>query len=187
MLSGLRWCDVDLDHQLIYIRQTRNYPPTEGCYTDTPKTASSERPLRISRTAILLLLEYKRWQDAQREALWDAWQDTDGRVFTNEEGNPLFPNSVSQWFTRFMKHTGLPKVAVHSLRHTYAGLMITDGTPLVAVSRKLGHAQTSTTSNVYAHVIAEAEAKADEVFDRFGDLISSEKAPKQKKKKAAGG
>ena len=184
---GLRWCDVDLDNQLIYIRQTWNYLPTEGCYTDTPKTASSERPLRISRTAVLLLLEYKKWQDAQRKALGDAWQDTDGRVFTNEEGKPLFPDSVSQWFTKFVKRTGLPKVTVHSLRHTYASLMIADGTPLVVVSRKLGHAQTSTTSNIYAHVIAEAEARADRAFDRFGDLIAPEGKPTQKKKKAAGG
>ncbi|MCQ5028667.1 site-specific integrase [Flavonifractor sp. DFI.6.63] len=183
---GLRWCDVDLDGQLIYIRQTWNYLPTEGCYVDTPKTADSERSLRISRTAVLLLLEYKRWQDAQRETLGDAWQDHDGRVFTNEEGKPLFPDSVSQWFTKFVKRTGLPKVTVHSLRHTYASLMIADGTPLVVVSHKLGHAQTSTTSNIYAHVIAEAEAKADEVFDRFGDLVAPEIRPKLRKKKAAG-
>ncbi len=65
--------------------------------------------------------------------------------------------------------------------------MIADGTPLVVVSHKLGHAQTSTTSNIYAHVIAEAEAKADEVFDRFGDLVTSEDLEKQEKKKAAGG
>mgnify|MGYP005807036805 CR=1 FL=1 len=184
---GLRWCDVDLDGQLIYIRQTWNYLPTEGCYVDTPKTADSERSLRISRTAVLLLLEYKRWQDAQRETLGDAWQDHDGRVFTNEEGKPLFPDSVSQWFTKFVKRTGLPKVTVHSLRHTYASLMIADGTPLVVVSHKLGHAQTSTTSNIYAHVIAEAEAKADEVFYRFGDLVAPEIRPKLRKKKAAGG
>lgn len=185
---GLRWCDVDLDHQLIHIRQTWNYLPTEGCYVDTPKTANSERPLRISRTAVLLLLEYKRWQDAQREALGDAWLDTDGRVFTNEEGKPMFPDAVTQWFSKFVKRTGLPKVTIHSLRHTYASLMIADGAPLVVVSHNLGHAQTSTTSNIYSHVIAAAEAKAAEAFDRFGDLVSpkSEVKTQEVKKKAAG-
>lgn len=189
---GLRWCDVDLDHQLLYIRQTWNYIPTEGCYIDTPKTANSERPLRISRTAVVLLLEYKHWQDAQRARLGDAWQDTDGRVFTSEEGKPLFPDAVTKWFTEFVKRTGLPKVTIHSLRHTYASLMIADGTPLVVVSHKLGHAQTSTTANIYAHVIAEAEAKADQAFDRFGDLIKQESKEvredelKKDKRKAAG-
>ena len=85
-----------------------------------------------------------------------------------------------------MKRTGLPKVTIHSLRHTYASLMIADGTPLVVVSHKLGHAQTSTTANIYAHVIAEAEAKADQTFDRFGDLIAPKGQPTPKQKKAAG-
>ena len=39
--------------------------------------------------------------------------------------------------------------------------MIADGVPLVVVSRQLGHAQTSTTANIYAHAIASAQAKAN--------------------------
>lgn len=189
---GLRWCDVDLDERMLYVRQTWNYISSEGCYVDKPKSATSERPLRISRTAVLLLLEYKRWQDAQRGALGDAWQDKDERIFTNDEGAPMFPDSVTQWFTKFVKRTGLPKVTIHSLRHTYASLMIADGTPLVIVSHNLGHAQTSTTSNIYSHVIAAAEAKAAEAFDRFGDLVApeskdiSEVKSQEVKKTAAG-
>lgn len=189
---GLRWCDVDLDNRLLHIRQTWNYVPTAGCYVDTPKTDSSERTLSISRTAVVLLLEYKRWQDGQQEALGDAWQNSDDRVFTNDEGAPLFPDSVTKWFTAFVKRTGLPKVTVHSLRHTYASLMIADGIPLIVISKQLGHAQASTTNNIYAHVIASAEAKAAAVFDRFEDLVSQESEDtskvltKEKKKKAAG-
>ena len=189
---GLRWCDVDLDERMLYVRQTWNYISSEGCYVDKPKSATSERPLRISRTAVLLLLEYKRWQDAQRGALGDAWQDKDDRIFTNDEGAPMFPDSVTQWFTKFVKRTALPKLTIHSLRHTYASLMIADGTPLVIVSHNLGHAQTSTTSNIYSHVIAAAEAKAAEAFDRFGDLVApksediSEVKSQEVKKTAAG-
>lgn len=69
--------------------------------------------------------------------------------------------------------------------------MIADGTPLVIVSHNPGHAQTSTTSNIYSHVIAAAEAKAAEAFDRFGDLVApksediSEVKSQEVKKKAA--
>lgn len=189
-LLGLCWDDVDLDAQTIAITQTSNYIPPKGVYTDTPKSATSNRPLKLSRSAFLLLLEYKRWQDAQREKLGDAWMDKDGRVFTRDDGRPVFPDSVSQWFTKFVKRTGLPKVTVHSLRHTYASLMIADGTPLVVVSHKLGHAQTSTTANIYAHVIASAEERATHTFDRFDDLVAPEQKPQAgappKTKKAAG-
>lgn len=188
-LLGLCWDNVDLDAQTITISQTSNYIPPKGVYTDTPKTATSNRPLKLSRSAFLLLLEYKRWQDAQREKLGDAWMDQDGRVFTTDTGKPMFPDSVSQWFTKFVRRTGLPQVTVHSLRHTYASLMIADGTPLVVVSHKLGHAQTSTTSNIYAHVIASAEERATHTFDKFDDLVVPSQEPGKasaKKKKAAG-
>ena len=51
--------------------------------------------------------------------------------------------------------------------------MIADGTPLVVVSHQLGHAQTSTTANIYTHAIASAQAKAMQTFDRFNDLVPS--------------
>lgn len=182
-LLGLRWQDVDIDAQMIQIRQTSNYLPGLGVYTGTPKTSTSRRPLKLSKAAMLLLLEYQRWQNTQRTALGDAWEDRDGRVFTTDSGAPIFPDSVTQWFSQFVQRTGLPPVTVHSLRHTYASLMIADGTPLVVVSHQLGHAQTSTTANIYAHVIAAAETKAQEAMDdRFKDLI----APSEINKKAAG-
>ena len=68
--------------------------------------------------------------------------------------------------------------------------MIADGAPLVVVSKQLGHAQTSTTANIYAHAIASAQAKAMQTLDRFNDLVSPEQAtekPLEGKKKAAGG
>ena len=181
-ILGLRWCDVDIDNCLLHIRQTWNYVPGKGCYIDTPKSRKSKRPLRISQTAVLLLLEYKRWQDHQREIMGDAWIETDDRVFTREDGQPFFPDTLTQWFHKFVQRNDLPDVHVHSLRHTYASLQIADGVPLVVVSHNLGHAKPSTTNNIYAHVIAAAEAKSATVMDRFADIVATggtKLAPKQ--------
>lgn len=98
----------------------------------------------------------------------------------------MFPDSVTQWFHKFVKRNDLPDVHVHSLRHTYASLQIAEGTPLMVVSRNLGHAQTSTTGNIYAHVIASAEAKAAEVMDCFADVIEIANDPKFAPKDAIG-
>jgi len=187
-LAGLRWEDVDEDEQTIIIRQTANYVPGRGVYTDTPKTAESFRTIRLSKSAFLLLREYKKMQDAQKEALGDAWEDTDGRVFTTDSGAPMFPDSISQWFGKFIERSGLPKVTLHSLRHTYASLMIAEGAPLVVVSRQLGHAQASTTANIYAHVIKSAEAKAAQTFDKFDDIVIKNTTDEklQERKKASG-
>lgn len=118
-LLGLRWQDVDFDEHTVTIRQTSNYLPGKGIYVSTPKSASSARPLLLSTAAIMMLLEYREWQDAQREKLGDAWEDQDGRVFTTDTGAPIFPDSVTQWFSGFIARSGIPKVTVHSLRHPY--------------------------------------------------------------------
>ncbi len=178
-LAGLRWQDVNFSDQTIMIRQTSNYLPGKGVYVDTPKSTTSNRPLKLARSAFLLLMEYQKWQEEQKDRMGDAWKDEDGRIFTADDGAPLFPDSITKWFSDFVKRTGLPKVTVHSLRHTYASLMIADGVPLVVVSHQLGHAQASTTANIYAHVIASAEAKAAQTFDKFNDIITQGNQPKK--------
>ena len=159
-LLGLRWRDVDFENQTITIVNTLNYAPGAGVYVDTPKNATSARPLKLSPTAFSMLLEYKRWQDDQRDA------------FTGDDGAPVFPDSLTKWFSAFVKRSGLPDVHVHSLRHTYASLMIADGTPLVVISRRLGHAQVSTTANIYSHVIASADEKAAQISEKFADVVA---------------
>lgn len=186
-LAGLRWQDIDADRQLITIRQTLNYVPKKGVYIDTPKTPTSQRSVWLSQSAFILLAEYKEWQDAQREKLGDAWEGDDDRIFTGDLGGPLFPDSISQWFHKFVLRTGLPPVTVHSLRHTYASLMISDGVPLVIVSHQMGHAQPSTTTNIYAHAIAAAEARSAKTFDRFNDIVAPELVEKQAPETKASG
>ena len=182
-LLGLRWQDVDLDTGVVHIVQTSNYVSGAGVYVGTPKTEGSDRYLKVSRTAILILLEYKTWQDDLKERVGDAWEGTaeDDRIFTNELGQPVFPTSLTQWMRKFIKRTGLPSSSVHSLRHTYASLLIAEGTPLVVVSSNLGHAQVSTTSDIYSHVIASAEAKAAEVMDKFSEDIHPKFTPNEEK------
>lgn len=186
-LLGLRWQDVDLDDGVVHIVQTSNYVSGKGVYVSTPKTEDSDRYLRVSRTAVLILLEYKRWQDEMREKVGDAWEGTpeDDRIFTNEVGRPVFPTSLTQWMAKFIKRTNLPPSSVHSLRHTYASLLIAEGTPLVVVSSNLGHAQVSTTNDIYSHVIASAEAKATQVLDKFSEDIHPKFTPNEQEEGAS--
>ena len=166
-LLGLRWQDVDFSTGALRIVQSWNYVPAVGTYVSTPKTEDSARCLRVSTAALTILRTYRAWQDERRAAAGDAWQDTDGRVFTNELGRPLFPSSLTAWLRKLIRCSGLPDSSVHSLRHTYASLLIADKTPLVVVAHNLGHSQPSTTANIYAHVIESAEVEAAAVLDRF--------------------
>ncbi|MDR1159035.1 MAG: site-specific integrase [Syntrophomonadaceae bacterium] len=174
-LLGLRWVDIDFQTQTIQLDQASYYISGHGIITDTPKNKTSKRPLKLSRSAFILLNEYKQWQDEQKNLCAEYWKDKDNRVFTGNEGAPIHPDSLTKWFSKFVKRLGLPPVHIHSLRHTYASLMIADGTPLVIVSKRLGHAQVSTTANIYAHVIQSADEKAALVTEKFADLIAPQK------------
>lgn len=46
---------------------------------------------------------------------------------------------------------------MHDLRHTHTAWLITDGVPLLAISRRLGHESISITCNIYGHLLAEAD------------------------------
>lgn len=170
-LLGLQWRDVDFENHTISVRRTISYVPEVGIYVDTPKNRTSVRPIKLSPTAISLLSQYKYWQDIQKKKYKERWKNKDDRVFTSDDGSPIHPESLTKWFSRFVKRHDLPNISIHSLRHTYASMMISDGIPLVVVSKRLGHAQVSTTANIYSHVIASADERAAQLTEKFADVI----------------
>ena len=66
-----------------------------------------------------------------------------------------------------LEKNGLPRVTLHSLRHTNATLLISGGVDVRTVSGRLGHSQASTTMNIYAETIQSAEAAAADVLDNI--------------------
>ena len=46
---------------------------------------------------------------------------------------------------------------IHDLRHTHASWLLTDGVPLLVVSRRLGHESAAVTARVYGHIQPEAD------------------------------
>ena len=57
---------------------------------------------------------------------------------------------------------GICILLVHSLRHTNASLLIAQGVDVRTVASLLGHAQASTTLDIYAHAFDKNKRKAQE-------------------------
>jgi integrase len=70
---------------------------------------------------------------------------------------PPHQNSVSERWRTTCRWAGLQGFTLHDLRHFYASGLIAAGCDVVTVQRALGHAQASTTLNVYAHLWPSAE------------------------------
>lgn len=139
-LLGLEWKDIDFDKSTLQICRTSLYLPDKGIFEDETKNATSNRIIKLSQTAINDLKTYRVWQMEQRLKVGDRWQDN-GYIFTNETGEPINPNTISSWFSKFMnKHSDkLPYITLHSLRHTNATLQIASGVPITTVAKRLGH------------------------------------------------
>ena len=75
---------------------------------------------------------------------------------------------MNRWLNKFSARHDLPHINPHAFRHTMASLLLYNHVDNVSVSKRLGHAQVSTTSNIYAHVIEQADQKnADILADVF--------------------
>lgn len=158
-ILGLEWQDIDFNKQEIIIQRASQYTPEKGIYTDDLKTSSSYRTISIPTNIAELLLEYKAWQDEQKDKLGTLWTET-GRIFTQESGTPMHPDTFSGWFSKFIKAKGLPKVTFHGLRHTNASILIANGVDLKTVSSRLGHASVQITTETYTHLIRKVEREA---------------------------
>lgn len=175
-LLGLEWSDIDFKNRTITIQRTSQYTPAKGIYTDSTKTEQSKRTVSAPESLMDLLLRY-RWEQSQRRvALGDKWVDTD-RLFTKWNGEPMHPNSPYTYLQKLLKKYDLPKVSLHSFRHTNATIMINSGTDIRTVSGRLGHSQTSTTLNIYAHLLQKADKAAADVVSNA--LIKTASESKQ--------
>lgn len=164
---GLKWDKVDFDGNRIYICNSVLYAPDVGIYESTPKTERSRRYVTLPTETMCLLRQYRAWQAEERLRLGEYYQNQ-GFVFSQDNGKPMHPDSVTDWLKKFSKRHDLPHINPHAFRHTMASMLYFNGVDSVSISKRLGHAQISTTANIYAHVMEEADKKnADILADVF--------------------
>ncbi|MBQ8538403.1 MAG: site-specific integrase [Ruminococcus sp.] len=156
---GLEYKDINFDTSVLTIKRTSNYRSGVGLYTDTPKTKSSYRSLVIQSKLIELIKQLSDEQREQAKKCGELWCDTD-RLFVTWDGKPMHPNTPYTWLERFCKLEEIPFKGLHSFRHFVATQALTSGVDVKSVSAMLGHSQTSTTLNVYAHAVQETNEKA---------------------------
>ncbi|HTR89113.1 MAG TPA: site-specific integrase [Solirubrobacteraceae bacterium] len=189
-LIGLRWEDVDLLERVIHVRRSigpydeperpaaPNLGPELGLVAAngngssgrdhervlTTKTDAGKRLVPILDGAQRALEElYAVAEDPRDEAPVFATVERkrghDGRL--RPTGRPLCPRMVSRVFRRYAQRAGLPEsVRLHDLRHTAITNAIGQGEDILLVAAFAGHAKTSTTVDVYGHLMPERVRQA---------------------------
>ena len=166
-ILGLKWPEVDFERNRIHISNNVLYTADRGVYEDTPKTKKSQRYIVLPVQTMQLLRQWKAAQAAERLRVGEYCQNNE-LLFTRADGSPMHPDSVTDWLVKFSERHGLPHCNPHAFRHTMASMLYFNGVDSVSISQRLGHAQVSTTANIYAHVIEAADQKnADILADVF--------------------
>ena len=158
-VMALKWSAVDFKNEEIRISANLLYSSDCGIYEDTPKSGET-RYVGIDHSVMQLLSQHKKEQTLLRFKMGDKWTNT-GYCFTQDNGKPMHPDSITDYLGNFSKKYNLPHINPHKFRHTQASLLYAEGVDPVTISKRLGHKQVSTTQNIYAHLVSKADAEAN--------------------------
>ena len=165
-LLALRWDeDVDLDnltltvHNNIVVVKNRDKVKNTGYMIveqESVKTsAGQDRSIPLNEDAKNALLDLKEVTGNMTY------------VMSTKNGTVVTPRNLDRIFRRIAKAAGMPEekiYGVHSLRHTFATLLLSNDVEIKTVSELLGHSDISITYNTYIHIIKEQKKKALEVI-----------------------
>lgn len=170
-VMGLHWESVDWENNQVKIDRALLYSPKRGIYEDTTKTRET-RFIKLPIETMALLRDYRQWYIELRFKNGDRWQNT-GYMFIKDNGEPMNPDSITQWLEGFSEKYDLPPVYPHKFRHTMASLLYFNGMDSITISKRLGHAKVSTTTDIYSHIIKQADEQA---ADCIADVVLRKKA-----------
>jgi integrase len=167
---GLRWGDIDFEHNVVHIRNTVVRFKTISEMEKT-KSRASKRDLYLPKGLKQYLLSLRIRTETHRQLFGKAYhggehicQWPDGRTYT--------PDYVSRRFKRILELNNLPQIRFHDLRHTAGSLLINQGQSVKQVQEFLGHEKASTTLDIYTHLSFEGKKDTGEKLD---ELLSGAK------------
>ena len=139
-LLALRWEDVDLDEKVIYVRRSIYYTSDHVPHEKTPKTEAGIREVPIMDSLYDMLLPIKKRPK--------------DKVF-----GELKEYQVDKGMRRYFEENGLG-VTLHGLRHGFASILYKNSVDVKTAAYVLGHAQSSTTLEIYTHLMEQDKLKS---------------------------
>ena len=192
-ITGLRWCDVDLEAGLISVNHTLVYYDkghNDGLSfaVNSPKTEAGKRTVpMLPKVKEAFLLEKQNQEELgiKCTATIDGYTDF---IFINRFGGVQHQGTLNKALRRIIRDCNyeildkckgnqepvlLPKFSNHSLRHTFTTRMCEAGVNIKAMQEILGHADAETTMDIYAE--ATTDLKRAELIS-FEDYFKRQQA-----------
>jgi integrase len=150
---GLSIDDLDFDQKLLFVRRSAWYGQLIS-----PKNARSVATVPLPGPLVEMLTSYLA-----------SWNPNEKRLlFPNRRNNPHSENKVVQkrlW--PILDALSIPRCGMHAFRHGHGSLMHSSGASLKVTQAQLRHADASTTSRYYLHVVDSEQRDAAEKVARI--------------------
>lgn len=189
-LTGLRWQDIDFEHNVINVTHTlvfydRSKARRTRYGINTPKTQAGFRSVPMIKTVRDALEEQRQYlkdNDLESIDIIDGFNDF---IFINRFGHVQHQGPLNKAIKRIIRDANfdalsknstikeedlLPNFSCHTLRHTFATRLIESGMNIKVIQEALGHSDIQTTLDIYADVTKDLK---QEQFTRFDDFITS--------------
>lgn len=173
-LIALEWNDLDFEQNTVSISKSTSIIDGK-LVTKPPKTESSNRLISVPASIMEQLKLYRKEQLEYRISIGSAWEGGN-HLFTQWNGRQMYPSTPYGMFKKIIRwhnetadkeEDKLPEIPLHGLRHTSATLLISQNVDIRTVSGRLGHAQTSTTTDIYSHFLQKADEAASDTLENL--------------------
>lgn len=154
-LAALKKSDVSFKERMIHVAKT--YDTVNHVVTDV-KTIESRRDvymqddlLAVAKEINLLMMKQKMMHGYQTDLFIS---DKDGGYIKYYAYNKYLRDNARRILGR--------SITPHTLRHTHASLLMEQGISIDTISRRLGHADSQITREIYLHVTKKLQEKENE-------------------------
>jgi integrase len=179
-LLALEWSDVDWKANTLDVskslEQTKEGLRIKGTKSDQPRRFS------IPSDVLEALRDHQRHQEEDRKLYGIDYANLN-LIFARPDGHYYSPDRMGARVAEAMRAAGLQGVSLHSLRHSHASELLSQGAPITAVSERLGHASPNITLSIYSHALpADNQAAAKLWNDAMSEVIQESRKEAQRKR-----
>lgn len=163
-VCGLRWDVVDMEAGTLHICHTAVKANGRVLYSDSTKTATSNRVLPLTASMREYLGSVRERQEENKRLFGRDYTDS-GYICVKPDGTPIDPDFVTHHFRRVLVANDVPVIRFHDLRHSAVNTLRKGGCDVKDIQAWLGHSDVSTTLNIYGHILQGDMARLGNVVD----------------------
>lgn len=156
-ICALQWSDIDFEKEILHVNHTiTRINSTEGTaktklVIDVPKTRSSLREIPIPSLLVSVMK--------------DMYLKSKSEFVVSKTNDFVSTRTFDYRYRQFLRKSNIEVLNFQSLRHTFATECVAAGVDVKTLSEILGHANVSTTLNIYVHPSLEMKkSQLEKVF-----------------------